>query len=173
MDAVGDALDVAEHHRGRREHAQLVGDVHDGEPGLGVALAQPIGADGWAKISPPPPGMESSPASRQGAHDPAESSRSSSPGWVEEVTNSMNSGGLKPCTWMFGKRGLDRREQVEVPGQRQIGVHAALHEDLRAADLRELIDLLEELVVGEGVGIVIVASRRKAQKVHLAVQTLV
>jgi hypothetical protein len=51
---------------------------------------------------------------------------------------------------------LDRLQQLEVPGQRQIRVHAALHEDLRAADLDDLPDLLEQLRGGQRVGVSLV-----------------
>jgi hypothetical protein len=39
VDAIGHALDVAEHHGGRGVHSQLVGHAHGRQPGLGVALA--------------------------------------------------------------------------------------------------------------------------------------
>ena len=82
------AFDVAEHHRRRRVHAEFVRDVHRRQPRVRIALAEAdLAAHGRsAKISPPPPGIESSPASLRRVHDPAQSwRRGRSPGRVEEV----------------------------------------------------------------------------------------
>ena len=46
---------------------------------------------------------------------------------------------------------LDRAEQVLVPGQRQVGIVAALQQQLDAADRDRLVDLPEQLVEAEDV----------------------
>ena len=63
FDPFGDGLDVAEHHRATGFHAQLVGLSHDFEPllGIGLAAADFCGGRVSTKISPPPPGIVSSP----------------------------------------------------------------------------------------------------------------
>ena len=48
---------------------------------------------------------------------------------------------------------LDRAEQILVPGQRQIGIVAALHQHLHAADGDGLVDLAEQLLEAEDVAV--------------------
>ena len=67
---------------------------------------------------------------------------------------------------------VDVIEQVDVPVERQLRVHAALHQDLRAADVDELPHLAEQGVVVEGVGVV-VAEVLPEYRTHFAVQTFV
>jgi len=44
-------------------------------------------------------------------------------------------------------------EEIEVPDEGEIGVHASLHEDLGAADVGEFRDFSEEGFGVEGVGV--------------------
>ena len=48
---------------------------------------------------------------------------------------------------------LDRAEQILVPRQRQIGIVAALQQELNAADRDRLVDLPEDLVEAEHVSL--------------------
>ena len=48
---------------------------------------------------------------------------------------------------------LDRAEQILVPGQRQIGIVAALQQQLNAADRDRFVDLPEHLVEAEDVAL--------------------
>jgi hypothetical protein len=50
---------------------------------------------------------------------------------------------------------LDAVQKVQVPVERQLGVHTALHQHLRAADRDELADLLVQLLVLERVAVVV------------------
>ena len=86
--------------------------------------------------------------------------------------NSMNSGGLKAWT---AHRETDPGSSAGVPRtvQRQFGIHPALHEDLGSTDVDEALDLVHDLLDFQGVGVVFVPGSPEAQKVHLAVQTLV
>src|SRR5690606_22051055 len=52
---------------------------------------------------------------------------------------------------------LEEAQQVEVPVERQVGVHPALHEDAGAADGLQLRDLATQLLVGVRVGVVLTA----------------
>ena len=52
---------------------------------------------------------------------------------------------------------FDGSEQIEVVVERQIGIHAALHEDLGASECGEFGDFLMDLFFGKGVGIVVVS----------------
>jgi len=59
-----------------------------------------------AKISPPPPGMESRPAFRICRMTPRSFVSSESPGGSKKCTNSTSSGGLKAWTCSAGNRSL-------------------------------------------------------------------
>ena len=63
----------------------------------------------------------------------------------------MTSGGDSACSLNVGIPLLDRAEQILVPRERQIGIVAALQQQLDAADGDRLVDLSEQLVESEHV----------------------
>ena len=63
----------------------------------------------------------------------------------------MTSGGDSACSWNVGIARLDRAEQILVPLERQIGVVAALQQQLAAAERDRLVDLAEDLLEPEHV----------------------
>src|ERR1700743_1135205 len=86
------------------------------------------------KISPPPPGTVASPASLNRL--------STSPtGMLKRRANSPNSGGGKGVNVDGGEFCPDSAEKIFVICDRQVGIHAALHENLRSADGDEFLDL--------------------------------
>ena len=75
-----------------------------------VHLPRPIfRRTGCAKISPPPPGNESSPASRNRVITQRSLASRFAPGGSKKFTNSMNSGGENPCTCTSGNRSFNPR----------------------------------------------------------------
>ena len=61
------------------------------------------------------------------------------------------SGGDSACSLNSGYRAFDRAEQILVPLDRQIGIVAALQQQLVAADGDRLVDLAEDLLEAEHV----------------------
>jgi hypothetical protein len=156
VDAVGVALDVPEHHRCAGVHAQRVGDIHRRQPRLGGALAQPdLAADGWREDLAAAAREAVEPRLLQADHDPADLLFQVGAGRVEEVDELDELGRAERVDVDAREALLDLAEQVEVPVEGQLGVHAALQEDLRAADRAELGDLLEQLLLLERVRIVV------------------
>ena len=78
---------------------------------------------------------------------PAFSRSSTSPSDSPETVAMWSiSGGLKPWMLICGKSPLDVAEQLFVPLELQLGVHAALQENLVAAQGDRLLDLPVQLV---------------------------
>ena len=154
--AVGMALDVPEHHGARGVHAQLVRHVHGGEPRLGGALAQ---ADLGAHRGSEDLAAAARDAGEAGLlelrHDAADLLLVGGARRIEEVDELHELRRAEGVHVHLREAALDLAEEVEVPVERELGVHAALHEDLRAADGDELLDLLQERVVGERVGVAV------------------
>ena len=100
------------------------------------------------RISPPPPGIEPSPAALKSPMIFSSGSLNTSRKW-------MNSLGLKP--WMLNLRKFvfDVREQIQIPLLRQLRMMAALHQHLRAAERDRLLDFFVHLVERDDVGIVV------------------
>ena len=96
-----------------------------------------------SRISAPPPGIESSPASRSRAMV----SRSDRP-----LTSAMFviSGAEKQWQLILN-RCLMPRKQILVPFDLQIGMQAALHENAGAAQVDGLLDLVEDDFLGQDV----------------------
>ncbi len=71
-----------------------------------------------AKISPPPPGTDCSPASTSVFITPRSLSASVAPGGSKKSMNSMNSGGLNAWTWTCGNRSVieDRSSTYQSSG---------------------------------------------------------
>ena len=65
----------------------------------------------------------------------------------------MTSGGDSACSLNVGIALLDRAEQILVPRQRQVGIVAALQQQLHAADGDRFVDLPEQLVEPEHVAL--------------------
>jgi hypothetical protein len=162
MDAVGDAFDVTEHHGGRGVHAQLVGHPHRGQPRLGVALAEAdLPAHGVGEDFPAPAGHRIETRLLQPADHPAQLPGQVVAGGVEEADELDELRRAEGVDVHRGESRLDDLQQVEVPRQREVRVHPALHEDLRPADGHQLLDLAAELVGLQrvGVGLVTIASK--------------
>ena len=53
----------------------------------------------------------------------------------------------------FGNRVHDRPEQIFVPGDRQLGVQAALHQNFDAADIHHFLNLLEDDLARQNVAV--------------------
>ena len=83
------------------------------------------------------------------------------------------SGGLKPWTLICGNRSLDVAEQLLVPLDLQLGVHAALQEDLVAAQGDRLFDLPVQLVGLDDVAVGVARPARERAEAAAAVQTFV
>ncbi len=158
VDAVGVALDVAVHHGGAGEHPQRMGGVHHLQPRVHVALAQPdLGADRWCK--------DLAAAARERAHarlleadqHPLDLLDERFAGGIEEVDELDELGWGERVDLDMWEALADAVEQFQVPVEGQVGVHAALHEDLGAADVAEFLHLLVQLFVFECVGVVLVA----------------
>ena len=90
-----------------------------------------------------------------GAREPSGSGQRASARRREEVDELNELGRAERVDVDVREAGLDAAEQILVPLERQGRVHAALHEDLRAADVGELGDLLEDLILLERVGVVV------------------
>jgi hypothetical protein len=52
---------------------------------------------------------------------------------------------------------LDRAQEIDVPIQRQVRVHPTLHQNLRATDVGELLDFLQQHVAIQRVGVILIA----------------
>src|ERR1041385_3084289 len=97
----------------------------------------------WTRISPPPPGIESRPAfwssritSTAGLRHPE--------GGREEIdvagTEAVNVNRVVL---------LDVAEQIEIPLERDVGIVAALHQDLHRAERFRFLDLGADLLIGQ------------------------
>ena len=84
---------------------------------------------------------------------PAAISRSSTSGTgsCDSRERWITSGGDSAWSLNVGIALLDRAEQILVPRQRQVGIVAALQQQLHAADGDRLVDLAEQLVEAEHV----------------------
>ena len=98
------------------------------------------------KISPPPPGTVARPAALKRR-------RTSAHGQVEEACEFDEFGRGEGVDVDGGEFFADAAEEVFVVGDGQVGVHAALHEDLGSADGDEFGDFFVDGVVIEGVGV--------------------
>ena len=116
VDAIGESLDVPEHHRGRGIHAKLMCDLHDGQPGLGIAFAQAdLAPDGIREDLSSTARYRAKTGLGQRLHDPTEFLGECRTWWIEELdeldelrwTECMNMDVGEPIT-----NGL---QQVHVP----------------------------------------------------------
>ena len=165
VNAIGDAFDVAEHHRGRSVHAQFVRNAHGREPFLGVAFAKPdLAAHGRGEDFPAAAryGIES--GLLQSLHHPPQLRLEACARRIEKADELDEFRRAERVNMDVGEALLDRRQQIGVPAQRQLRVHAALHEDLRPADVNQFLDLVEHLVILERVGVVLIAIASKGAK---------
>ena len=107
-----------------------------------------FGATRWrtasTRISPPPPGMLSSPAVAQLADHLGHRQ----PEALAEEHHLAT--GEKPWMWI-GMMLLDVAHQVEVPLERDVGVVPALEQDLHAAERLALVDLRADLLEAQHV----------------------
>ena len=95
----------------------------------------------WTRISPPPPGIESSPAFISSRI----TSRASMPEQLGEELHLTRAEAVD----VDGVVPLDVAQQVEVPLERDVRVVPALHQDLHRAERLGLVDLGADLLVRE------------------------
>ena len=112
------------------------------------------------RISPPPPGMEPSPAALN-------SEITSRSGILKTSAKCWNSGGLNPWILMCGYFVPDVPQQIDIPVELQLRVMPALHQNLHAAGRAQFIKLCIQLLVREDVVIGILL--RPVKRAELAV----
>jgi hypothetical protein len=157
VNAVGNTLDVTKHHGGRGVHAEPVSDAHGRQPCLGVALTDAdLAAHGRGEDLAPASGHAVEAGLLHRPHDPVELLLQRLARRIEEAHELDQLRGAERVDVQRGEPVLDCAQQVEIPVQRQVRVHAALHEDLGAADLDELADLLQQLLEGQRIRVVLV-----------------
>ncbi len=170
VDAVEDAFDVSEHHGAGGEHAEAVGGGHDVDPLLSGGFAQ---ADAAAHVG----GEDFAAAAGEGVEAggleafkdvielclPDFGGEGVAFAWggggeageVEDGDEFDDFRGREAVDVDVREAGFDAAEHFFVELDGELGVHAALEEDLGAADVGELLDFLVELLGGEGVGVFI------------------
>ena len=140
-------LDVAEHHRAGALAAELVPDAAHFEPLVGERLAlRQFLADAIDEDLAAAAGQ----AAEAGV---LQAPQHLSSGSLLILWKCQISGGLKACRFTFGIAGLQVAEQFLVPFELERRVHAALHQDLVAAEGDRLLDLLVELLARQDVGV--------------------
>jgi hypothetical protein len=136
FDAVRDGFDVAEHHGGAGVEALAVCDCHDLQPIVGHgfergnALADAVDEDFAAAAGD---GAEAGGA--KFGNDFVE-------GEIEGIAEMDEFAGAEGVDVDWGKFGFDVGEEVEIPLKGKIGMVAALHENLRAAEGDGFFDFL-------------------------------
>ncbi len=150
LDALGDGLDVAEHHRATGLHAELVGGAHDREPLLRVGFAgADFAADAVNEDFAAAAGDGRQAGVLQAQQDIAERQAEG----LVEVPDFRRAEGVDVDGGVVLP---DEAQQFKVPFERSpvaagvafVGQEAALHQDLRAADRQQLIDLAADFRVG-------------------------
>lgn len=149
FDAVFGGLDVAEHHGGAGVEAETVGDVHDFEPVVahgfegGDALADAVNEDFAAAA-----GYGAEAGGDELADDFFE-------GKIEDFAEVDKFAGAEAVDVDGGELLFDVAEEVEIPLHGKFWMMAALHEDLRAAEVEGFLNFLIDDVVSNDVGIII------------------
>ena len=148
LDPLGGGVDAAVHHRRGRPQAGLVHVAHHREPlvGGGLGVAVQLAADAVDENLGAPAGDAVEP----GRHQPAHHRRHRLLRQPRQVQDLGGREGVEP---EVGVPGLDRREQVLVPLEGEIGVVPALQQELIAPDRARLVDLAEQLVEAQHVAL--------------------
>ena len=136
------------HHRRRRAQAGAVRVAHDVEPLVGGRLA--VAVQQLAHAVDENLGAAARDAVEAGGDQPLDDRRHRQLRQARQVDH------LRRRERVQLERGialLDAAEQILVPRQRQIGIVAALQQQLHAADGDRLVDLAEELVEAEHVAL--------------------
>ena len=152
LDALGQRLDVAEHHGAGRTAAQLVPDAMDFEPFVGQAL---VDGDGLADAVDQDLAAAAGQAAQAGVLEPLQHLAQRQLVELVEVPDLRRAEGVQvdlrdsaPCR---------SRSSSSYHSSFKRRVHAALHQDLIAAQGDRLLDLLVEHLARQDVGIGIAA----------------
>ena len=156
VDAVGVSLNMAKHHGGRSVHPQFVRHVHGGEPRFSGAFTETnLGTHGRRKDLTTAARDAVKTSVLQLAHDSTHLGFVGISRRIKEVHKLHELRRAECMDVNVRKASLDFAQQLQVPAQRQLWVHAALHENLRATDGYQLFNLVKNGFVGQRVRIVI------------------
>ncbi len=147
LDPFGQRLDVAEHHRGAADASQLVPYAADIQPIVGQHLAA---GEFLAHAIDQDLGPTARQAAQAGRFQPLEHCPQRQSGHLGKM---MNLGRAEAVNVDLRKVRLDVVQQLFVPLERQVGMQAALHQNLIAAQIDGLLDLLQQLCPGEDVAL--------------------
>jgi hypothetical protein len=175
VDAVGVALDVPEHHRRARVHAERVRDIHRRQPRLGGALAEPdLVADRGREDLAAAARQAVEPRLLQADHDPADLLFEVGAGRVEEVDELDELGRAEavdvdaPGSAAFISPSRSRYQSSGSSGFIPPCIRICVPPIARSSATFSKSCSFSSVYASWSV-----ASRRNAQKVHLAVHTLV
>ena len=151
LDALGERLDVAVHHRRRRRHAEPVRVAHDVQPVGGPRL---LGGDHVADAVDEDLGAAAGDRVEARVAETRERGRDAQLRAARDVLDL----GRRQRVQVDRVALLERAEEVLVVVDAEVRVVPALHEDARAADRERLLDLLvddrlrEEVALGAVAG---------------------
>ena len=156
VDAVGVSLNMTKHHGGRSVHPQFVRHVHRGEPRFCGALTKSdLGTHRRRKDLTAAARDAIKTSVLQLTHDATHLGFVGISRRIKEVHKLHELRRAKCMDVNVRKASLDFPQQFQVPTQRQLWVHAALHENLRATNRHEFFNLVKNGFVGQRVRIVI------------------
>ena len=141
-------LDRPVHHRRRRAQAGAMRVAHDVEPFVGRRLA--VAVQQLAHAIDEDLGAAAGNAVEPGGDQPLDHRRHRQ---LRQPRQVDDFGRRQRVQLEVGIALLDRAEQIFVPRQRQIGIVAALQQQLHAADGDRFVDLPEQLVEAEDVAL--------------------
>ncbi len=147
LDAVFNRLDVAKHHRGAGIQSEPVRHVHDFQPVAAHRLERRnVLAHAVHENFPAAAGNRTEAGRFEIGNDFFQR-------LVEHLAEMDELAGAETVDVDLRKFGFDVRQQIQIPLLRQLGMMAALHENLRAAERERLLDLLVHLVERNDVGV--------------------
>ena len=163
LDALGERLDVAVHHRGRRRHALAVRLTHDLEPLVALRLLRGENR---------PDAIDEDLAATAG--DRVEAGVAQAGDRVGDrqartARDVRHLGRRERVHVELRVALLDRAEQLFVPVDAELGVVPALHEGAGAADCQRLLDLREDHLVRQDIALAHVA-RLAVERAEVAVR---
>ena len=148
LDALLDGLDVPVHHRRRRPQPLEVRLAHHVEPLVGGRLA--VAVEQLADAIDEDLGAAAGNAVQAGRHQAVDHLRHRQPRHPRQVDHFRRRQRVQLERRIAL---LDRAEQILVPLDRQVGIVAALQQQLHAAERDRLVDLLEDLLEAEDVAL--------------------
>lgn len=152
LDAFLHRLHVAEHHRDAAGQAEPMRGVHHAHPLRGVRLQRcDAVAHAVHEDFPAATGHGAKPSGDEVFQDLLD-------GFVEELGEGDHLAGAKTVDVEAGELVANVREQIKIPLLRELGVVAALHEDLVTAQRDGLLNLPVHLVMRDDVGVGILLS---------------